>query len=82
MKFYVATKGESVEHVILGHLWIRNTNFQLNWETQQYLLKVNNQNLTGPSMENQQLKVFHQEFNINIANTNAKKETIIRLTVI
>ena len=72
INFYVATKGEYVEHVILGRLWMRNTNCQLNWGTRQYLLKVNNRNLTGPSMENQQLKVFKQESDINITNTNAK----------
>ena len=33
VKFYVATKGESVEHVILGRLWMLNTNCQLDWET-------------------------------------------------
>ena len=39
VKFYVATKGEYVDHVILGRLWMHNTNCQL-WETRQYKLKV------------------------------------------
>ena len=42
VKFYVATKGKSVEHVILGRLWMLNTNCQLDWETQRYKVKVNN----------------------------------------
>ena len=33
VKFYAATKGESVEHVILGRLWMLNTNYNLVWET-------------------------------------------------
>ena len=84
VKFYVATKGESVEHVILGRLWMLNTNCQLDWETQRYKVKVNNQNLTGSCVENQQFQVFQHESDTTITKAcgNNDETTIIWLTSI
>ena len=83
VKFYVATKGESVEHVILGRLWMLNTNCQLDWETRRYKVKVNNRNLTGSCVENQQFQVFQHESDTNITKARGNNdETIIRLTSI
>ena len=83
VKFYVATKGESVEHVILGRLWMLNTNCQLDWETRRYKVKVNNRNLTGSCVENQHFQVFQHESDTNITKARGNNdETIIRLTSI
>ena len=49
--FYIAHRNQEMINVILGHHWIQEKKFQMDWETRAFKCKVNFENLTCYSAE-------------------------------